>query len=95
MDVLTPTATVRRHLLLLALFGLASWGVPTAAQNEWHRGADALLAIDQNRTTVIDRIVTQWGEPLAQSSVRLSSEQLRTMLNGLRADHLLAASRVS
>ena len=51
-----------------------------------------LLAIDQNRTTVIDRVVTQWGEPLAQSSAALSPDQLRTMLSGLRSDHLLAAS---
>ena len=55
-------------------------------------GASALLAIDQNRTTVIDRIVTQWGGSLAQSSAALPAEQLRTLLSGLRADHLLAAS---
>jgi len=51
-----------------------------------------LLAIDKNRATVIERIVAQWGEPLAQSSAALSPEQLRTMLSGLRSDHLLAAS---
>jgi hypothetical protein len=51
-----------------------------------------LLAIDQNRATVIERIAHEWGEPLAQSSAALSPEQLRTMLAGLRADHLLAAS---
>src|SRR5436190_1825454 len=56
------------------------------------RGADALLAIDQHRATVIDRIVSQWGELLAQSDGGLNAEQLRTMLATLRADHLLAAS---
>src|SRR5205823_1399137 len=52
----------------------------------------ALLAIDQNRTSVVDRIVAQWGESLAQSSAALSREQLRNMLMSVRADHLLAAS---
>lgn len=52
----------------------------------------ALLTIDQNRPTVVERIVGEWGMLLAQSSVGISAEQLRTMLNGLRADHLLAAS---
>jgi hypothetical protein len=52
----------------------------------------ALLSVDQNRTTVIERIVGQWGVPLEQSSAGLSRDQLRTMLQGLRADHLLAAS---
>ena len=51
-----------------------------------------LLAIDQNRVTVVDRIVSEWGEPLAQSSAALSPEQLRTILSELRSDHLLAAS---
>ena len=55
-------------------------------------GANALLAIDQHRATVIDRIVSQWGGQLAGSSARLTDEQLRTMLMGVRADHLLAAS---
>ncbi len=55
-------------------------------------GASALLAVDQNRTTIIERIVNEWGAPLAASSANLSPQQLRTMLSGLRADHLLAAS---
>src|SRR5262249_790955 len=42
--------------------------------------------------TVIERIVTQWGEPLAKANAGLSAEQLRAMLNAMRADHLLAAS---
>src|SRR6202035_5698432 len=52
----------------------------------------ALLTIDQNRTTVVDRVVSQWVEPLARSSAGLGSAQLREILGGLRADHLLAAS---
>jgi hypothetical protein len=55
-------------------------------------GADALLAIDQNRTTVVDRIVGEWGATLSRSTAGISSAQLHTLLMGLRADHLLAAS---
>ena len=51
-----------------------------------------LLAIDQNRATVIDRIVTQWSTLLERSGAGLSGEQLRAMLAGLRSDYLLAAS---
>jgi hypothetical protein len=51
-----------------------------------------LLAIDQNRSTVVDRVVGQWGEALAQAGAGLTAEQLRELLAGLRADHLLAAS---
>src|SRR5437763_8581317 len=66
--------------------GAAQAGTPM------HGNADALLAIDQHRASVVDRVVTQWGEPLAQSGAGLNADQLREMLGGLRADHLLAAS---
>jgi len=52
----------------------------------------ALLAIDQNRSTVVERIVTEWGRDLAASSAGISIEQLRSMLHGMRADYLLAAT---
>src|SRR5262249_25598464 len=51
-----------------------------------------LLIIDQNRTTVVDRIVTAWGDPLADADAGLTREQLRALLTGLRSDQLLAAS---
>src|SRR5207248_2675871 len=54
--------------------------------------ANPLLAIDQHRTSVVDRIVGEWGDRLLLSDARLNREQLREMLNGLRADQLLAAS---
>jgi hypothetical protein len=54
--------------------------------------ADALLAIDQHRASVVERIVTTWGAPLAESSALVSVDELRTRLEGLRADQLLAAS---
>ena len=53
---------------------------------------DPLFAIDQNRATVVNRVVETWGEPLARSSAGVTPEQLRQMLEALRADHLMAAS---
>ncbi len=52
----------------------------------------ALLTIDQNRSTVIERIVAEWGDRLAASNAAIGAEQLREILAGLRADALLAAS---
>src|SRR6266567_2919223 len=52
----------------------------------------ALLTIDQNRATVVERIVGEWGDRLTASNAGINSAQLREILSGLRADHLLAAS---
>jgi hypothetical protein len=65
--------------------------VPARSQSR-DAAADALLAIDLNRATVIDRIVMQWGGLLLPSGSVLDAAQLRTRLSGLRADRLLAAS---
>lgn len=51
-----------------------------------------LLSIDQNRSTVVERIVSYWGDVLAGSDAGLDKEQLRALLTGLRSDHLLATS---
>lgn len=51
-----------------------------------------LLAIDQNRRTVIDRIVGDWGDALVQANAGVDKAQLRVMLAAMRADQLLAAS---
>ncbi|HET8874752.1 MAG TPA: hypothetical protein VFO53_00360, partial [Casimicrobiaceae bacterium] len=56
------------------------------------RAADALLAIDEQRASVVERIVAQWGGPLAKSSAPIGVDDLRDRLMGLRADQLLAAS---
>src|SRR5437870_1795695 len=53
---------------------------------------NALLTIDQNRSTVVERVVTQWGDALAGSGAGLTKEQLQALLTGLRSDQLLAAS---
>ena len=54
--------------------------------------ASALLAIDENRSTVVNRVVERFGDALEAANAGLSRGQLRAMLAGLRADHLLAAS---
>jgi hypothetical protein len=56
------------------------------------RAADALLAIDQQRASVVERVVATWGPALATSSDSVSIDELRTRLLSLRADRLLAAS---
>ncbi len=56
------------------------------------RVPSALLAIDQHRASVIDRIVREWSVPLEASGAGIDREQLRAMLQSLRADDLLAAS---
>src|SRR5947207_7646753 len=80
---------MKRRIQWVVVFALLGWINCMAAQTS---PPSTLLAIDQHRATVIDRVVSQWGDPLAQSSAELNTEQLRTMLGGLRADHLLAAS---
>src|SRR6266567_1730106 len=52
----------------------------------------ALLTIDQNRATVVERIVGEWGDRLTASNAGINAAQLREILSGLRADHLRAAS---
>jgi hypothetical protein len=75
-------------LLSVALLVFAT--VPHAQPVE--HAADALLAIDQQRESVVDRIVATWGAALAKSSEPVSIDDLRTRLMQLRADRLLAAS---
>ena len=53
---------------------------------------DALLAVDRNRPMLVERIVAQWGDALANSPGGIKVVQLREMLGAMRADHLLAAS---
>jgi hypothetical protein len=52
---------------------------------------DTLLAVDSNRATVIDGVVATWGAELEKSG-GITRDNLKTMLEGLRADKLLAAS---
>jgi hypothetical protein len=79
--------TIRRiwAIVLAAFVGTAAAEMPVVRP-------DSLLAIDRNRTTVVDRVVEAWGEPLARSPAGITPAQLREMLDALRADHLMAAS---
>ena len=63
-----------------------------AAAQPLDRGADALLAIDQHRASVVEHVVDSWGAALAKSSAHVSIDELRMRLQGLRADRLLAVS---
>ena len=54
--------------------------------------SELLLTIDENRATVVDRIVVERGDAMLQSGEGITSDQLRAMLMQLRADQLLAAT---
>ncbi|HJU24066.1 MAG TPA: tail fiber domain-containing protein [Casimicrobiaceae bacterium] len=71
--------------MLMALVSSATLAQPPGA-------ADALLAVDQQRASVVERIVEQWGPPLAKSSASIGVDDLRSRLMALRADQLLAAT---
>jgi hypothetical protein len=86
-----------KHRTGIAVVLACVLGTTTAAMGQpvapgLHHAPSALLAVDQNRATVIDQIVTRWGAPLERSGAGLDAGQLRAMLSALRADHLLAAS---
>jgi Chaperone of endosialidase len=78
-----------RRTILIAVVTLGLIADNALAQ---HIAPSALLTIDQNRATVVERIVGEWGDRLASSNVGIASAQLRQILSGLRSDHLLAAS---
>ena len=83
------TAGFTGRIALGLLIGL---GAALGQAQPLERGADALLAIDQHRASVVERIVDTWGPPLAKSSAYVSIDELRARLLALRADRLLAAS---
>src|SRR5438552_2403276 len=82
--------------------GIVLWtlGIMTMAQNSGAREVvtpsriqpSALLSIDQNRSTVVDRIVGEWGDRLEASRAGINRAQRREMLLAMPADQLLAAS---
>ncbi|HEY3563686.1 MAG TPA: hypothetical protein VGL96_01660, partial [Casimicrobiaceae bacterium] len=51
-----------------------------------------LLAIDQQRASVVERIVARWGADLGKANDAISIDELRMRLLTLRADRLFAAS---
>src|SRR5207253_4616308 len=79
---------LRRTLTLMVVTA----ALIASAASAQHIVPSALLTLDQNRATVVERIVGEWGERLARSNAGISAPQLREILSGLRSDHLLAAS---
>jgi hypothetical protein len=53
--------------------------------------ADPLLAIDQHRTTVVERIVGEWGDKLATERAGVNREHLREMRCALTSCWRLAS----
>ena len=78
----------------VSIFAIVALGLMSsiAVAQSADRTADALLAIDQQRTSVVGRIVTAWGPTLAKSSDYVSIDDLRQRLMNLRADRLFAAT---
>jgi hypothetical protein len=64
----------RRTLLTIRVVALGLIAANASAQ---HMAPNALLTIDQNRATVVERIVGEWGDRLAVSNAGVSAVQLR------------------
>ena len=84
-SLLTRRATAMLAVALAAI----PFSVPAA---DVAVAPSALLSVDQNRATIVERIVGEWGSELASSPRGLAVDQLRAVLTGMRADYLLAAS---
>src|SRR5438045_8455558 len=80
---------MKRRIEWVLVIVLLAWINGVAAQTS---PPSPLLAIDQHRATVVERIVVEWGDKLAVTSSGVDREQLREMLFAMRADQLLAAS---
>jgi hypothetical protein len=95
MSILTDAWRITGRTVLLVL-SVATLAMPQAVAQEsaatLRAVPSALLSIDQNRSTVVDRIVADWGDDLAKSKAGITVEQLRSTLLGMRSDYLLAAS---
>ena len=84
-----------RSMLLAASLGMLSTvGLAQEIAPGLRAVPNALLSIDQNRQTVVDRIVADWGEALSKSNAGITVDQLRATLSAMRSDYLLAASVV-
>src|SRR5947207_1756444 len=78
-------------LSVLAPAGLANALASEASRQNLEAG-QALLAIETHRAAIIDRLLIDYAQVLAQRG--LDADALRATLNGLRADQLLAATLV-
>lgn len=88
-----PVALVCAVSLLLGLpLVAAAEDAATASASGIAAEASSLLSVDQNRATIVERILGEWGDKVAAMSPGLSRTQLRDALFALRSDQLLAAS---
>jgi len=79
-------------LLGLPYLLAAAADLPTPASVDQRGTVSSLLSIDQNRATIVDRILREWSDSITASSPRLTRSQLRDALFAMRSDQLLAAS---
>jgi len=85
---------MKRHVvagMILTAFAIAFPSFDAGA-HDVSVAPSPLLAVDQNRATVVDRIVAEWGTAFADANAGLTPDQLRQVLLGMRSDYLLAAS---
>jgi hypothetical protein len=82
------TRITPRQMLISGLVGLSCVLSSVGMANASDLRADALLQIDLNRGTVVDKIISNWA-----GEINISEQAaFRIALSGLRADRLLAAS---
>jgi len=81
-----------RHTVAAAVCAGALAAGAVHAQAPLRVVPNVLVSIDQNRATIVDRIVAEWGERLASADAGITEAQLRATLTAMRADYLLAAS---
>src|ERR1700751_2882001 len=88
----TPSRLMLGTVLTMCASALCISNSAAEAPTESKAPPNALLSIDQNRTTVVDRIVADWSDAFAKTNAGIDAGQLRTLLQAMRADDLLAAS---
>jgi hypothetical protein len=83
-----PLATLARVVQFGALFGLAITGASAVESAPLAFKPDALLQIDLNRSSVVEKIVSAWEKEIPAAQI----DSFRNKLSALRADQLLAAN---
>jgi len=74
----------RSICLTICLSALCATHAP-AQTSTAQASPNALLAVDQNRATVIERIVSEWGAALAKTNAGIDVAQLRRVVNEFQA----------
>jgi hypothetical protein len=85
-DVKRRTSCGRFGIAVFAICGVSAVLAQTVSLHSAR--PDALLAVDMNRSTLVEKIVNAWGGEIPA----VQSASFKNKLMGLRADHLLAAN---